>query len=115
MPAYFVRWTKNGIVVSNLSFKDKSNRWEGPQLVEIDILGEKYPYSLDFEGKSNEEFLDWLYKPNIKLGFFACDNLNDLNLKFGDEIPVTITDIPCNDSKHSYWNEELNICWATPD
>jgi hypothetical protein len=115
MPSYFVRCTAKGIVVSNVHKPHDLDKWSGPDLIEIDIEGVSYPVGLDLGGKTPSELHAWLYKQEVKYGFFACDNPKELGLTFGDEMPFTITDKPCNTYKFSFWSEEVNICWATPD
>ena len=108
MPSYFFKCTKKGIILTSEKITNKLQLWEGPEVItQFDI-----PMGLDLDGKSNEEFMKWVQFPEIKFGFAIIENPLDLDLKFGDEVPLVITEMKCN---QAYFPEYPNICWATPE
>jgi len=108
MPSYFYKQTQNGIIVTSCKITNKLQYWEGP-----DVINKfDHPMGLDLKGKSNDEFMQWILLPEIRFGFVVLKNPSELNLEFGDEVPLVITDKKC---KQDYFPEFIDICWASPE
>lgn len=85
--------------------------WKGPK---VKLLFDN-PLSIDLEGRSHEEFFEWIDLPELKFGFASIVNydvLNELEMEVGDRIPFTITDNLCD---MSYFPGFREVYWAGPD
>ena len=102
---YFFKTTTNGIIVTSSKITNKLHFWGGPEVInQLD-----HPIGVDMGGYNEEELMEWIMMPEIKFGFVALENPKELGLKFGDELPFTISSVKC---KQGYFPGFKNICWA---
>jgi hypothetical protein len=106
MPSYFFRNHQNGLLVTSHNVK-------------LDVI-QKYLISPSFIWIEKEVVFKNGIKRNIKsktefkIGFFPVSDLEELDYKFGDEVPVSITKtlvIQDNESSIDSSNQ-LKIYWA---
>ena len=84
MPAFFVKNTEKGIVVSDKPLTKKK----------VTINGKERTLSVQVG--------------NLKFGFFACENPDELGLESGAKVPVSLSNV-------QVLADRDNLFWCNPD
>ena len=88
MPAFFIKTTDNGILVSNKRLASK----------EVTL-------------KDGKKRMMSIQQTDVKIGFFGCENPKELGYEKGEQLPVSLSASQVVTRE----GEVLNLFWCNPD